>query len=90
MASMTTKIVITWQSVENHNLGSKLLLAAATQFLNRQIAQEVTDGNYYAITDVVGQRNYTDTAGATDFGNFLIDGCAQVGINPPTFVISAI
>ena len=90
MAPMTTKITITWQSVDDHNLGSKLLLAATTQFLNRQKAQELTDGNYYAITDIVVQRNYTDTAGAIDFGNFLMDGCAQVGINTPTFVVSAI
>jgi hypothetical protein len=90
MAPLTTKITTTWQSVEDHNLGSKLLLAASTQFLNRQIAQELTDGVYYAITDIVGQRNYTDTAGATDFGNFILDGCAQVGVNPPTFVVSAI
>jgi hypothetical protein len=90
MAPLTTKITTVWQSIEDHDLGSKLLLTAKTQFLNRQIAQELTDGVYYAINDLSGFRLYTTEAGATDFGNFLLDGCAQVGVNPPTFVVSAI
>ena len=90
MAPLTTKIIYTWQSVEDRKLGGQLLLAARTQFLNRQITQELTDGNYYELSDVVTQRNYTDTAGATDFGNFLVDGCAKVGATPPTFAVSAI
>jgi hypothetical protein len=90
MAPLTTKIIYTWQTTEDRTLCGQLLVAARTQFLNRQIAQELTDGNYYQLSDVVTQRNYTDTAGATDFGNFLVDGCARLEINPPTFTVSAL
>jgi hypothetical protein len=91
MAPLTTKITTTWPTTADKSTGGRLLLASRTQFLNRQIAQELTDGVYHAIDNLSGYTLYTTEAGATDYGNFLVDGCAQVGITaPPTFVVSAI
>ena len=91
MAPLTTKITTTWTTTADKSAGGRLLLASRTQFLNRQIAQELTDGVYHAIDNLSGYTLYTTEAGATDYGNFLVYGCAQVGITaPPTFVVSAI
>ena len=91
MAPLTTKITTIWPTTADKTAGGQLLLASRTQFLNRQIAQELTDGVYHAIDNLSGYTLYTTEAGATDYGNFLVDGCAQVGITaPPTFVVSAI
>ena len=91
MAPLTTKITTIWPTTADKTAGGRLLLASRTQFLNRQIAQELTDGVYHAIDNLSGYALYTTEAGANDFGNYLIDACAQVGITaPPTFVVSAI
>jgi hypothetical protein len=91
MAPLTTKITTTWPTTADKSAGGQVLLPSRTQFLNRQIAQELTDGVYHAIDNLSGYGLYTTEAGATDFGNFLVDACAQVGITaPPTFVVSAV
>ena len=91
MAPLTTKITTIWPTTADQAAGGQLLLVSRTQFLNRQIAQGLTDGVYHAIDNLSGYALYTTEAGATDFGNYLVDACAQVGITaPPTFVVSAI
>ena len=91
MAPMTAKITTTWPTTADKSAGGQLLLVSRTQFLNRQIAQELTDGVYHAINNLSGYALYTTEAGANDFGNYLVDACAQVGItSPPTIVVSAI
>ena len=91
MDPITAKITTTWPNTSDKSAGGRLLMASRTQFLNRQIAQGLTDGVYHAINDLSGYALYTTEAGATDFGNYLIDACAQVGITaPPTFVVSAV
>jgi hypothetical protein len=88
MATLTTKIVITWQTATDQ--GNVDLIAPRAQTLNRQVAQGKTDGNYYQLTDVITQRNYSDEAGANEYGNFLLTATAAFGITSPTFAVSAI
>lgn len=90
MASFTTKITVTWPTQADRQRQAQLLLAAKTQFLNRQIAQGLTDGVAHNIDTVSSYALYTDEAGANDFGNFLIYGCGQVSTPAPTFVVSPV
>jgi len=88
MATLTTKIVITWQSPADQ--ANTDLVAPRAQTINRQVAQGKTDGNYYQLSDVITQRNYIDEAGANEYGNFLLSATSAFGIAAPTFVVSAI
>ena len=88
MATLTTKIMITWQTQEDQ--GNINLMAPRAQTLNRQVAQGKTDGEGYRLTSVLTQRNYSDAAGANEYGNFLLTATAAFGITSPTFVVSPI
>ena len=86
--TLTTKLVITWQSTEDQ--GNVVFVAPRTQTLTRLMAEGKTDGNYYRLTDVITQRNFTDESGANEYRDYLINATTAFGITTPTFVISPI
>ena len=88
MATLTTKIVITWQTLEDRR--NVNLIAPSQQTLNRQIALGQTDGAYYPISSLVTQRNYIDEASANEYGNVLLTATAAFGVTPPTIAVSPI
>jgi hypothetical protein len=88
MEPLTTKIVTTWQSAEDQ--ANTNLVAPRAQILNRLIAQGKTDGNYYQLTDVITQRNFSDETSANEFADFMSSAVTAFGIPAFSFVVSPI